>query len=817
MRLALSAEVETESDVEQKIVFPLLNSPDFLGVPSESIKTKNYLCPSALDKAAGRKMGYYPDYSVWISGYPILVAEAKVPKLDAAVGYREASLYARHLNSQYMHSLNPCQVIVATNGVRLLAGYWDADKPTIDELVDDIRPGTLSLERFRLLCGVGALEKAFADISKQLDIRRAFLPAGPVGGQTLLNSKRPLNSFAAELSPVLRRFFSSNTQTDVRLIAERAYVSSGEITEYDRVLESLLRDRVSARRDTIVQPIQTNKNNEPKLTRAISDFSSEQPPSGQLQIIQGGVGVGKSLFARRYREFLQPSELAKKNYWAFVDFNAGPPSLNGAEAWLCEQFVSSFAQENPRLDLYDEQTLRGVFSRKIQSRKGVYSALNKVSQAEANRARALDLASWQTDAQLITEGLGNYIGGVTKANLIVVMDNVDRLDLTNQLDAFQLALWFMGKTRSFVIIQMRDETYERYKSKPPLDTFRTGIAFHISPPRFIDVVKKRLELGIEYLAANTAKTQEFILDNGYKMVVPSSELGTFLHRLYIELFGKRRNVARVLEALAGSDVRRALEMFVSIVTSGHLSTSTIASNVLGEGGIPLAEFHIIRILMRTDYRFFSENSGYITNLFFYDENWARADNFLLAEILYYLSMSRRQRGPLGLEGYIDVSHVCDKVEQLGYPRLTVFQGVNYLLKRQLIGADDFNFTHVTEKECVKVQASGFIHLRVLCERLEYLYGVLPSTPITDRGIAKTLAKFLDAENQQGSQKLRDSAQAVAMFERYLKTEFSRLRERNPFYVKEMSGTQYILRCMQEALRRYYHRGSPAGQNELDLV
>jgi len=79
------------------------------------------------------------------------------------------------------------------------------------------------------------------------------------------------------------------------------------------------------------------------------------------------------------------------------------------------------------------------------------------------------------------------------------MDNVDRLELKNQLDAFQLALWFMHKTRSFVILQMRDETYERYKNQPPLDTFRTGITFHITPPRFLDVVKKRLELSLEYL------------------------------------------------------------------------------------------------------------------------------------------------------------------------------------------------------------------------------------------------------------------------------------------------------------------------------
>jgi hypothetical protein len=61
---------------------------------------------------------------------------------------------------------------------------------------------------------------------------------------------------------------------------------------------------------------------------------------------------------------------------------------------------------------------------------------------------------------------------------------------------------------------MRDETYERFKDSPPLDTFGSGVVFHITPPRFLDVVKRRLELSLEYLSRNTpdasGKTRGFI-------------------------------------------------------------------------------------------------------------------------------------------------------------------------------------------------------------------------------------------------------------------------------------------------------------------
>jgi len=134
------------------------------------------------------------------------------------------------------------------------------------------------------------------------------------------------------------------------------------------MLEALLKDRASPRRDTIVEPIRTTKGGEPLLTKAIHGFSEQEKRSGQLQIVQGGVGSGKSLFARRYRELLEPQELKEVNYWAFIDFGSSPATLEGAERWMCEAFIKSFEREND-IDIYDANVLKGIFSRRIHSRK----------------------------------------------------------------------------------------------------------------------------------------------------------------------------------------------------------------------------------------------------------------------------------------------------------------------------------------------------------------------------------------------------------------------------------------------------------------
>jgi hypothetical protein len=147
--LRLSCEgVETEADVELKVITPILTGANSLEIPISWIRAKEYLAPASLDKAAGKLGGYYPDYSVWEKAFPVLIVEAKAPDVKAEVGYREASLYARHLNQVYKTGLNPCQFILATNGRRLLAGNWDS-APIVDIAVEDLVVGDAAVERLR--------------------------------------------------------------------------------------------------------------------------------------------------------------------------------------------------------------------------------------------------------------------------------------------------------------------------------------------------------------------------------------------------------------------------------------------------------------------------------------------------------------------------------------------------------------------------------------------------------------------------------------------------------------------------------------------
>ena len=213
--------------------------------------------------------------------------------------------------------------------------------------------------------GFPALRQFAQECLEKVKPRTGRRPFNRAGGPAIIAAKKAVNSFAADLSPVLRRYFSSKDLSDIREISERAYVSSAEVTEYDKVLEALLKDRVQIRRDTIVEQLDPDKTSEKHVAKAVSTFDEERPGSGQLQIVQGAVGAGKSLFIRRYKEVLQSPALSAKCRWAWVDFGSGSFDLANAQAWLCRSFNESFQAENPDIDFSSREVLWGIFAKQI--------------------------------------------------------------------------------------------------------------------------------------------------------------------------------------------------------------------------------------------------------------------------------------------------------------------------------------------------------------------------------------------------------------------------------------------------------------------
>jgi hypothetical protein len=500
--------------------------------------------------------------------------------------------------------------------------------------------------------------------------------------------------------------------------------------------------------------------------------------------------------------------LRSKNHWAFVNFINPPEDFARWNDWACESFAGSVIEEGAPIDLRDAADQERIFANDLADRKAFYDRMEAIQVGRGELEKARDIEQWRLDPLKLTRGLSRYLQGDRGENLIVVFDNVDRREAGAQLIAFQTALWFMEQTRCLVILQMRDSTFEAYKNEPPLDTYRTGQIFHISPPRFVDVVRKRLELSLEYLADQAPEQVKFQTSGGATILYPKSRAGEFLRGVYIELFQRPNNVSRVLEALAGRNVRRALDMFMAIITSGHMPEDVIASVAQGAGFRSFPEYRILRALMRQDYRFFSNNSGFVANIFNCDSRWERPSNLLIPELLFLLIGQRKVRGDNGQMGYVALPRLLGYVESLGFVRSDTLDAAHYCLSKGLIEVDTSSIDSLRERDSVKATAAGWAHMRLLSARMEYVSSVLPTTPINDKNLSARIFDLMQAENRTGRLHFHQTLQMVEGFATYLRRQAADHLAHPGFAGRSSSGTKYVLDKIQETLD--YARRKTAG-------
>jgi hypothetical protein len=194
------SELITESDVEQKFIWPLLTTPypNGLGLVSADVLTKPSIRRLEIGKGTSRKL-YFPDYIVVIAGLPVLVVEAKAPgeSLDQALS--EARLYANEINALFPSGINPCARVIACNGHDLLSASADTLEPDVAIAHADLSAANADFARLVDCCRRAALQE-HADRIRRAFRKPKFLRAGNlVGGLGFQNEELASNTFGATI------------------------------------------------------------------------------------------------------------------------------------------------------------------------------------------------------------------------------------------------------------------------------------------------------------------------------------------------------------------------------------------------------------------------------------------------------------------------------------------------------------------------------------------------------------------------------------------------------------------------------------------
>ena len=796
-------QLRTESDVEQKLLFPFLTHTGYLNLPKSWVRTKEYMTPTEVDKAAGKRFGYYPDYSIWITGLPLLVIEAKCPDSAIDPAIREARLYATEINKRYPPNVNPIEFIFACNGIQFSLSQWDSELCMLTLDCRDVSPGSTALSALQAAIGQTALQAAANKLTAHFQSRSLYSVAAFMGGQTRLNQQLGVNEFAEPLFPTLSKYFGSTSDETPQEVIDRAYVTSDELGTYEGVLETYLKDRASRIAGNQLKTIETSRKKATAISTELRKFSQNPNFYSKVQLIVGAVGAGKSLFVQRFYRALMTEETRQRTRWAFINFNVLPPNANLNE-WISKRFIQSFAEVNG-IDLHDLTQIEKIFATELnQFNRGPNRRLKNIDIAEFERRRASHLVDLTEDATQFSKCVARHYSGDKGLGIVIVFDNVDKRSRDLQLAIFDAAQWFKDITRALVLVNLRDSTFEAHRDEPPLDAFANAINFYVRAPRFAQVIRKRLELVLENLPGEVAQRQEYALASGATIRYPASRLGHFLMTIYLSMFDQRSlKVASALEALVAKDVRRALGMFADILVSPHIPTSEITGTIMTGGVNRIPEYRIIRALMRQRYRVYNGRSSYVRNIMDADLSHNRSSNFLYADILEFLIKNRKSQIDFAQEGYATIGTLIKRIGAGGYDEEDVFLATETLVDWGLIEPENLVVEDLTEEDAVRMHATGFIHMRFFVERLEYLVGITTDMRFGSRQVAEDIGAIW--AGQQGADNLshRASNKILDELKVYMEQEYLRRCRRHAFYEEVGVGGKVLINSLRRAWERQH--------------
>jgi RNA recognition motif. (a.k.a. RRM, RBD, or RNP domain) len=758
------ADLRTESDVEQKLLWPLVTSPipTGFGLHPSDVITKPNIRRLEIDKGSSRKL-YFPDYVVVLAGLPLIVVEAKARGESIHQALREARLYGSELNALFPASINPCIRVIACTGDELASAPIDTAESDLLIKHPELSVGNPEFARLIDLCQRTSLQEHVDRIRRTLGKHPFKRPANLVGGAAFRNQELPPNTFGATIAGDYRHVFNPQTLEERAVVVRGAYIPSLRRQRYIEPIDRLIRG--------VVMPSTTGLSvladtGDPREITAV--LRERRALENQVLLLIGSVGVGKSTFVDYLSVVALPEDIKTRTIWIRLNLNDAPLSPAVAYTWIASGIISDFYRQFPDQDFDSLENLEKIFAPELNAlRKGPLAILEPASQEY--RARLADyLIKAKADLIMLAQCLGRYLCAGPGKLLIVVLDNCDKRTRDEQLTMFQIAHWVQNEFRSLVILPLRDETYDLHRHEPPLDTALKSLIFRVEPPQFTEVLQARVRLALQQMhsRAGSAKSLSYLLPNGIRVTYPASDQALYLASILKSLYAHDRFVRQVMTGLAGRDVRRALEIFLDFCTSGHISEDEIYKIRFFEGEYVLPLSLVARVLLRMHRRLYDGDRGYLKNLLQCSPADPLPDHFVRLSILRWLEKRQRLKGPAGVAGFHRVENLVLDLVQIGHDSARIREELLYLVREKCIVPEHLRLDSVSEDDLIRLSASGLVHLQLMANA-DYLAACSEDTWISDQALARRIAKRISEKGLRGHFSRATTAANAREFVEYL--------------------------------------------------
>ncbi|AKZ65051.1 hypothetical protein F506_00020 [Herbaspirillum hiltneri N3] len=411
------------------------------------------------------------------------------------------------------------------------------------------------------------------------------------------------NRLATKLRPIVNQYFGVIKDDDTEFM-ERCYVSQREYVGASDGMRTLIHDSLSPFFESYgVQQLEdTGKGGRlgGRLTKNL-----KQNRKGEVLVLFGGKGAGKSTFIKRLLHHNAPRWLREHSVIAIIDLLKVPEDIALIRSAIWKNLVKQLDKED--LLEADRATLtEGLFSDRFKTAtKQDLAGLNTASEAYNVKLNSL-IAAWKQDLSYCTERLVEHLA-TQERGAIVVIDNTDQYSTEVQDFCFSSAQEISEQLKCVTLISMREERFFDSKIHGVLDAFQNS-GFHISSPRPTEVFKKRLD----YTVAMLGK-REYEENKGTGQVATEfiRDSATYLSILSREFSSDSSPLNNFLTACAHGDIRLSLDLFRSFLLSGYTNVDEMIANRAWKFQI----HQVIKPVMIPNRYFYEESLSDIPNIY----------------------------------------------------------------------------------------------------------------------------------------------------------------------------------------------------------
>ena len=453
---------------------------------------------------------------------------------------------------------------------------------------------------------------------------------------------------------------------------------------------------------------------------------------GYLCLLLGGIGSGKTTFLKRFQRLVGKDILDKTTVWFSIDFLRAPLDPQELEIFVWRNILKQLRERYAGAKLEERKNLKNIYKADIYTLEETVLRHAKRHTEEYEKILSPFLEKWQSD-------ISDYVPRLLAAckphrgiKTAVFIDNVDQLSPAYQAQIFLLAQRITGKIGSVTVVVLREESYYTASVQKTFTAY-TNHKFHIASPKFLPLIRNRIDYSREVLKDTQSELE--LVSPATDQVV-RDDIGDFLKVVEDGVLEQSRVIVHFVEALCFGNMRLALQMFTTFLSSGATDVDKMLRIYRRDGYYQIAYHEFVKSIMLSERKYYKESASPILNVL--DCGAERnSSHFTALRILHLLIQYRGQSTPEG-RGYLSIGRAISLFEDVFDNREDVIRTLNRLLTRQLVEVDTRSPESIEGATCVRVTSAGWYYTTRLVHSFVYLDLVLQDTPLNDEPLMKEL-------------------------------------------------------------------------------